>query len=104
MMGAGFARPVVSIRMWSNCPFLSFTSLPSMSTRSPRTVQHRQPLLSSMMFSSPLSSKATSSLSISISPNSFSMTTIRLPWSPLRMWLRRVVLPDLRKPRTIVGR
>ena len=39
---------------------------------------------------------ATSSLSMSTSPNSFSMTTMRLPWSPFKMWFSSVVLPDLR--------
>jgi hypothetical protein len=33
---------------------------------------------------------------MSISPNSFSMTTMRLPWSPFKMWFSSVVLPDLR--------
>jgi len=31
-------------------------------------------------------------------PNSFSMTARRLPWAERRMWLRRVVFPEPRKP------
>ena len=39
-----------------------------------------------------------------ISPNSFSMTAMRLPWFAVRMRLRRVVLPAPRKPvRTVTG-
>ena len=34
-------------------------------------------------------------------PNSFSITAMSLPWSPLRMWLTSVVLPEPRKPVTI---
>ena len=37
-----------------------------------------------------------------MAPNSFSMTTTRFPWSPVRMRLTRVVLPLPRKPLMIV--
>jgi len=66
-----------------------------MSMRSVRAVQHRQqPLLISMIFSSPPS---TSALSMGISPNSFSMTAMRCPWLAVRMWFTSVVLPEPRK-------
>ena len=46
------------------------------------------------MSSSPLSWIKTSSLSMSIS-RMLSMTTIRLPWSPFKMWFKSVVFPEL---------
>lgn len=68
--------PVVSITMWSNSS-RRFHRLLSAATRSSRTVQQRQPLESTVTASpvpSKVSLRATSSLSMSISPNSFSMT------------------------------
>src|SRR5262245_61096836 len=44
------------------------------------------------------------SLSTPTSPNSFSITAMRLPWSSLRMRLSSVVLPAPRKPvRMVTG-
>ena len=75
MTGAGSARPVVSMRIWSNLSFL-FIRLPRMRMRSPRTVQQMHPLFISKISSS---AESTSSLSIPTSPNSFSITAIFLP-------------------------
>jgi hypothetical protein len=48
--------------------------------------------------------KAGGASSIPISPNSFSITAMRLPCWPVRMWFSSVVLPDPRKPaRTVTG-
>mmetsp|Transcript_56664 Transcript_56664/g.172496 ORF Transcript_56664/g.172496 Transcript_56664/m.172496 type:complete len:299 (-) Transcript_56664:340-1236(-) len=100
--GAGSARPVVSIRTASMglpvlLEFLTILLRPAM--RSPRTVQQMQPLFISMMFSSvvmgPASSRASS---MPTSPNSFSITAMRLPWFSLRMRFISVVLPLPRKP------
>mmetsp|Transcript_30333 Transcript_30333/g.66387 ORF Transcript_30333/g.66387 Transcript_30333/m.66387 type:complete len:235 (+) Transcript_30333:436-1140(+) len=100
--GAGSARPVVSITMPSS-GFPSFSELftiffrPAM--RSPRTVQQMQPLFISTRFSS-VSSAVISSKpsSMPTSPNSFSMTAMRLPWFSLRMRFNSVVLPLPKKP------
>lgn len=61
----------------------------------------RHPLLRSMTSSSPLSFAATRSPSMSMAPNSFSMTAMRFPWLDLRMWFRRVVLPALREAQAL---
>lgn len=63
-------KPVVSITMWSNLSLFFLTNSNSILTRSPRTVQHRQPLLT-MIMSSPFTEEwlATSDPSISTSPN-----------------------------------
>src|SRR5262249_2948384 len=72
-----------------------------MRIRSPRTVQQMHPLfISNISSSAPI----TRSWSTPTSPNSFSMTAIRLPCFAERMSLRRVVLPAPRKPvRTVTG-
>mmetsp|Transcript_35373 Transcript_35373/g.80360 ORF Transcript_35373/g.80360 Transcript_35373/m.80360 type:complete len:224 (-) Transcript_35373:78-749(-) len=76
--------------------FMSFLS-PEM--RSPRTVQQMQPLFISTMFSSSaMAPPFTSASSMPTSPNSFSMTAMRLPWFFSRMWFSKVVLPLPRKP------
>src|SRR5690242_9324645 len=76
-------------------------SWPRMRSRSPRTVQQMQPLLVS---NSSSSAPITSSLSTPTSPNSFSMTAMRLPWFSDRIRLRSVVLPEPRKPvSTVTG-
>mmetsp|Transcript_78410 Transcript_78410/g.208156 ORF Transcript_78410/g.208156 Transcript_78410/m.208156 type:complete len:216 (-) Transcript_78410:26-673(-) len=81
--GAGSARPVVSIiTPSSGLPvFLEFLmSFLSPAIRSPRTVQQMQPLFISTMFSSEAREPAlTRESSMPTSPNSFSMTAIRLP-------------------------
>mmetsp|Transcript_109266 Transcript_109266/g.309119 ORF Transcript_109266/g.309119 Transcript_109266/m.309119 type:complete len:367 (-) Transcript_109266:8-1108(-) len=100
--GAGSARPVVSMMMPSRglpLPAVCLWSFFSPTMRSPRTVQQMQPLFISMMFSSvTLLFVLSSASSIPISPNSFSMTAIRLPWFSSRMWFSSVVLPAPRKP------
>src|SRR5207302_1355370 len=94
--------PVVSITTRSNLSAprsrLALSS-PRMRIRSPRTVQHMQPLFISTICSSACSMIA---LSIPTSPNSFSITAMRWPWSSLRMRLSSVVLPLPRKPVRIV--
>src|SRR5258705_3161792 len=97
--GAGSARPVVSIRIASSLPMRSWIR-PSVSIRSPRTVQHRQPLLNSINCSS--SSPKISWPSMPISPNSLTMTATVRPCRWLRMVLTSVVFPDPRKPVMIV--
>ena len=63
--------------------------------------QQMQPLLSSTM-SSPVA--MIRSLSIPISPNSFTSTAVFTPCWLLRMWLSSVVLPAPRKPvRMVTG-
>ena len=75
-----------------------------MSTKSPLTEQHKHPLFSNKMSSFSDFSRCTISPSMSISPNSFSMTTIFLPWSCVKMWLSKVVFPLPRNPvRTVIG-
>mmetsp|Transcript_83195 Transcript_83195/g.233085 ORF Transcript_83195/g.233085 Transcript_83195/m.233085 type:complete len:313 (+) Transcript_83195:457-1395(+) len=100
--GAGSARPVVSMMTASmNLPvfwaFFTIRLRPAM--RSPRTVQQMQPLFISTMFSSvvmgPASMRASS---MPTSPNSFSMTAMRLPWFSFRIRFSRVVLPLPKKP------
>jgi hypothetical protein len=49
-------------------------------------------------------SRWTISPSMSISPNSFSMTTIFFPWSCVKMWFNNVVFPLPRNPvKTVIG-
>src|SRR5687767_6103893 len=94
--------PVVSITTRSNlsAPWSRFSlSEPRMRIRSPRTVQQMQPLFISTICSSDFSMI---SLSTPLSPNSFSITAMRWPWSSLRMRLSSVVLPLPRKPVRIV--
>ena len=62
-----------------------------MRTRSPRTVQHRHPLFISTICSS--LSFTRMSLSMPVSPNSFSITAIFSPCCSVRMRLRSVVFP-----------
>ncbi len=98
--GAGFAKPVVSTRMASKPP-LRFIKPSMMRIRSPRTVQQTQPLFISKTSSSASTIK---SLSIPISPNSFTMTAYFLPCCSVRIRFNRVVLPAPRKPvSTVTG-
>src|SRR6185295_16812069 len=100
--GPGSAMPVVSITTRSNLslPSSRFSlSVPRMRMRSPRTVQQMQPLFISTICSSPVSMI---SLSTPISPNSFSITAMRWPWSSFRIRLSSVVLPLPRNPVRIV--
>ena len=70
--------------------------------RSPRIVQHTQPLLSSMICSS--LSWTSNSLSMLSGPNSFSITAMRCPWFSESKRLSKVVLPAPRKPvRMVTG-
>mmetsp|Transcript_32876 Transcript_32876/g.94571 ORF Transcript_32876/g.94571 Transcript_32876/m.94571 type:complete len:282 (-) Transcript_32876:341-1186(-) len=100
--GAGSANPVVSMMTASRgllffCAFLTIFLRPMM--RSPRTVQQMQPLFISTMFSSVVRGPASmSESSMPTSPNSFSMTAIRLPWFSFKMRFKSVVLPAPRKP------
>jgi hypothetical protein len=49
-------------------------------------------------------SRWTISPSMSISPNSFSMTTIFFPWFCVKMWFNNVVFPLPRNPvKTVIG-
>lgn len=61
--------PVVSITIWSNFPFLEVTNSEIILTRSPLTVQQRQPLFNNIISSAPAVFAATKEPSISISPN-----------------------------------
>ena len=82
--GAGSARPVVSMMTPSN--LVTFVaSLRSVSTRSLRTVQQRQPFITSMISSSIFSLICVLMIfsSMPTSPNSFSMMANRMPWSPV---------------------
>src|SRR5262245_26556168 len=96
--------PVVSITTRSNlsAPLSrrSFRS-PRMRIRSPRTVQQMQPLFISTICSCV---RSRISPSTPLSPNSFSITAMRWPWSSLRMRLSRVVFPAPRNPvRMVTG-
>src|SRR5579871_4944436 len=72
-----------------------------MRMRSPRTVQQMQPLFISKISSSV---STTRSLSMPTSPNSFSITAMRLPCRSVRMRFKRVVLPAPRYPvRMVTG-
>src|SRR5262245_15972957 len=96
--------PVVSITTRSNLrlpPSRFSLSVPRIRIKSPRTVQQMQPLFISTICSSPVSMM---SLSTPISPNSFSITAMRWPWSSLRIRLSSVVLPLPRNPvRMVTG-
>ncbi len=65
-------------------------------------VQQMQPLLSSTMVSSLFSAAISRSLSMPISPNSFTSTAVLIPSWLAKMWLSRVVLPLPKKPVMIV--
>mmetsp|Transcript_37632 Transcript_37632/g.119669 ORF Transcript_37632/g.119669 Transcript_37632/m.119669 type:complete len:295 (-) Transcript_37632:7-891(-) len=100
--GAGSAKPVVSMSTPSR-RLLVFRELvmslfkPAM--RSPRTVQQMQPLfISTILSSSAKAPPLTRASSMPTSPNSFSMTAIRLPWFFSRIWFSNVVFPLPRKP------
>ena len=67
----------------------------SVSTSSPRTVQHRQPSESWMM---PSEACSTSRWSIATSPNSLMMTAVSGSAGSLSSRLSSVVLPAPRKP------
>src|SRR6266568_3431401 len=101
--GPGSAIPVVSMMTRSNLSFpesrRSFNS-PRMRIRSPRTVQHTQPLFISMICSPVPVSRM--SLSTPASPSSFSITAMRRPCRSLRTRLMSVVLPLPRKPVSMV--
>mmetsp|Transcript_12322 Transcript_12322/g.40320 ORF Transcript_12322/g.40320 Transcript_12322/m.40320 type:complete len:236 (+) Transcript_12322:320-1027(+) len=84
MIGAGSARPVVSSMTASNCVRFS-TRPPSVRTRSPRMEQHAQPLSIWMRSSFDAMFSLTSFSSMLISPNSFSMTQMRLSRCSVRM-------------------
>mmetsp|Transcript_48670 Transcript_48670/g.95142 ORF Transcript_48670/g.95142 Transcript_48670/m.95142 type:complete len:277 (-) Transcript_48670:8-838(-) len=100
--GAGSASPVVSMMTPSKSATRSCRRT-SASTRSPRTVQQMHPFITSMSSSSTFSARMPSSTPTS--PNSFSITANFRPCVvSLRMLLRRVVLPEPRKPvRTVTG-
>lgn len=70
------------------------------SMRSPLTVQHTHPFGSSTICSSSLDT--INSESIPTSPNSFTITPIFSPWSPVSTLFRNVVFPDPNAPVTIV--
>ena len=77
----------------------------SAGTNSSATVQHRQPLASSTMFSSgqaALPQPLRISPSMPTSPNSLTMTASRRPCALARTWRISVVLPAPRKPVTMV--
>ena len=98
--GPGEARPEASITMRSN-GFASTawrrrsSSCRRVSARSPCTVQHRQPLLSSTTLSS---TPTISCPSMPTSPNSLTITTMRWSCCSERMRFARVVLPLPKNP------
>mmetsp|Transcript_1792 Transcript_1792/g.7464 ORF Transcript_1792/g.7464 Transcript_1792/m.7464 type:complete len:203 (+) Transcript_1792:528-1136(+) len=96
--GAGSARPVVSMMMWSNASFRRM-SLLRIRMRSWRTVQQMHPLFISKISSLVSTTRPSSTPT---SPNSFSMMAMRLPCLAVRMWLTSVVFPAPRKPVMIV--
>mmetsp|Transcript_30604 Transcript_30604/g.94635 ORF Transcript_30604/g.94635 Transcript_30604/m.94635 type:complete len:293 (+) Transcript_30604:742-1620(+) len=101
--GAGSAMPVVSMTMPSSfMPASTFlASFSRTTTRSWRTVQQMQPFIISMSSSPSMRSFMffiSSASSMPTSPNSFSMTAMRLPCSAVRIWLRSVVFPEPRNP------
>ena len=83
-MGAGSASPVVS-RSTASKSFRRSLSPMSAFTRSPRTVQHAQPLSIEMSSSADEMFSATSAWSMLTAPNSFSITQIFLPCCSFRM-------------------
>ncbi len=93
-IGAGSANPVVSIRTRLNCITSPLTLLRKSSRRdllrSPLTVQHKQPVVSSTMFSSTVSTK---SWSMPMSPNSLTRTAVSDMSSCLSSAFKRVVFP-----------
>mmetsp|Transcript_36133 Transcript_36133/g.67289 ORF Transcript_36133/g.67289 Transcript_36133/m.67289 type:complete len:200 (-) Transcript_36133:277-876(-) len=87
-IGTGSAMPVVSITIWSRClPFsTSFRISLKPSMRSPRIVQHMQPLSMTTTFSAKaILSFFKSRSSMDTSPNSFSMTAIFFSLCSCRM-------------------
>mmetsp|Transcript_6450 Transcript_6450/g.13400 ORF Transcript_6450/g.13400 Transcript_6450/m.13400 type:complete len:317 (-) Transcript_6450:444-1394(-) len=80
--GAGFASPVVSTRTRSKSPLRSLSCV-SAFIRSPRTVQHAQPLSRLITSSATFRFSLTSASSMLTAPNSFSITQIFMPWSGL---------------------
>ena len=97
--GAGSARPVVSMTTrcsaWMRPVCSRSTRSASVSTSSPRTVQHRQPSESWMM---PSDDCSTSRWSIATSPNSLMMTAVSASAGSFSSRLSSVVLPAPRKP------
>mmetsp|Transcript_4971 Transcript_4971/g.16581 ORF Transcript_4971/g.16581 Transcript_4971/m.16581 type:complete len:356 (-) Transcript_4971:104-1171(-) len=79
--GAGSAKPVVSMMMWSN-DSLRRISFPRMRTKSWRTVQQIHPLFISKISSFVVITRPSS---IPTSPNSFSMIAILLPCFAVKM-------------------
>src|SRR5258708_2142451 len=101
--GPGSAMPVVSMITRSNLSLPESRrslSSPRMRMRSPRTVQHTQPLFVSMIC--PPASLRRISLSTPASPTSFSITAMRWPCCSLRTRLMSVVLPLPKKPVSMV--
>ena len=102
--GPGEAKPEASMSRWSKGT-ISIASRRrasracSVVTRSPRTVQQRQPLLSWTTFSS---TPTTRRPSMPTSPNSFTITAIRWSCCVERMRLTRVVFPLPKNPATRV--
>ena len=99
-MGAGSARPEVSISTRSYAIMPASRRLrrsSSVSTRSPRTAQQRQPVVNDTSVSSLLAIRSWSS---PISPNSFTMTAVRAYPGVRRIRPISVVLPLPRKPVT----
>mmetsp|Transcript_8276 Transcript_8276/g.27238 ORF Transcript_8276/g.27238 Transcript_8276/m.27238 type:complete len:233 (+) Transcript_8276:371-1069(+) len=83
-MGAGSASPVVSNITASNC--LRLGMMPeSVRTKSPRMLQHAQPLSICTRSSLDAMFSETSFSSMLISPNSFSMTQMRFPFCSFRI-------------------
>ena len=97
--GPGRATPVVSMSTPSRAAALGSSALSAL-RRSWRTVQQRQPFLSTTISSSPPC--RSSSWSIASSPSSFSMTSSFLPCFSLRIRLSSVDLPAPKKPVTTV--
>src|SRR6218665_612834 len=102
--GPGSARPVVSMMTRSN----SSSPLRRLAARSLRVVrrssrieQQTQPLFIWMICS--VVSTDRMSVSMSSSPNSFSITAIFWPWASVSTRLSRVVLPEPRKPVRMVA-
>ena len=104
-IGAGSASPVVSITMRSKdaSPRARRASRwPAVRTRSPRTLQHRQPPSSSTTSSSLASTRRWSRPT---SPNSFTITAVRASAGSRSRCESSVVFPLPRKPvTTLTGR
>src|SRR3954454_7098606 len=103
-MGAGSASPVVSTITRRNGAIRLLSQRRSKSSRvamrSPRTVQHRHPAESRIIFSSTVS---TSRWSSPISPNSLTMITVSASAGSWSSRLSSVVLPAPRKPVSTVN-